>query len=488
MGPEDMKKLNTTLGALALTCSAMATTAQAQSFGPEIVFGTGTSVTIDIATGTNTSGDGTLNVTLYGDFSASSELLDVSVEGTAIGQIRTGNDCGADGNFTLTIPAASFASAAADGTVSVTFAATTGVNNLCTPPASSAFAGLGNNLAYAVQGDLVGATASSGPGGPATETDMVAARAALITSNTVSTSRRIGRLQNGTGLVSGGLSFAGTQLASGIGADVQVSQNALNFASGFDAGNIMVWAEGSYTRFDDALTDDGGFGIIHVGADYLVNPNFMVGLSVQADTFEQTATSGDEFDALGWMVGPVATARLTQNLFLDGRLAYGQADNEITRGGSADEFDSTRMLAELSLIGQAEYAGFNFLPEAELLYFAEETEAYTSATLGAIAATEVEIAQARLGGQVEHDLDALGLGSGFTGYAELFSVFTSIEQGAVATGSFVDEIEGWTGEAAIGLRYANANGVTMNTSVGVGGLFSDAESVTAVFEINIPIQ
>ena len=480
-----------TVAALLLASSTVGAVAQSTGtpFGPvRDTSSVGGSITVNIATPTTVSGDALLNVTYFGDLRDNiyGENIDVEVEGVSIGQLPGGqgiSDCGGDYTATLTIPAATFAAAAADGTVSVRFfdGPQAEINNFCNTTNSAAFS-FPSGTAFAVQGTLNFAAAAPAPGG-SVEADLVAARASLITGNTLSTSRRINRLQSGSGLIPGALSFAGVPLASDIGADVQVTQNGASFATGFDAGNAMVWVEGSFSRFDDPLTDGGNFAILHAGADWLVTPDVMVGVSAQIDSFEQSIAAGEEFDSRGWMIGPVATARLDENLYLDGRLAYGQADNDLLRGGATDEFGSTRALAEVALIGQTSLGMFNVFPEAELLFFREETDAYTSATVGAVDASEVTIGQARLGGQLEH-----AIGTDAVGYANFYSVFTDIREGTVSDGSFIDEISGWSGEFGLGLRFANANGVTLNTSVGVGGLFTDANSMTAALEVRIPLQ
>ena len=433
------------------------------------------------------TGPVTLNVDSEADTGQPGEFITVSIEGTVVGTINgNGSDCTLSTD-SFSVPSAVINAATADGSVEITFTPSFGFGVLNQVGNCGSLNDLSSSTITGVFGvvgslDGVSQTAAPGPGGDA-QTDLVAARAAMITANTLDTTRRIGRLENGTGLLSGTLAFAGLPLAADLPVDVQVTQNGANFATGFDIGNAIGWVEGSYTSFDDQLTDDGSFAILHAGVDFLVNSDLMIGVSAQFDRFDQTATSGEALDSSGWMLGPVATARLAENLFIDGRLAYGRADNDLLQGGSTDNFGSTRALAELALVGQTTLGAFDVFPEAELLYFREETEAYTSATLGAVDASEVAIAQARLGGQLEHPI-----GTDYVGYARFDSVFTDIREGTISDGSFAREIEGWSGEFGLGLRFANANGVTMHTSITRGGLFTDAESTTASFELHIPLN
>jgi hypothetical protein len=57
----------------------------------------------------------------------------------------------------------------------------------------------------------------------------------------------------------------------------------------------------------------------------------------------------------------------------------------------------------------------------------------------------------------------------------------------VTQGSFATEIEGWSGEAEFGVSVSTRGGVTIDISLGLGGLFADAESYTGRLSVNVPI-
>ncbi|MEL6533701.1 MAG: autotransporter outer membrane beta-barrel domain-containing protein, partial [Pseudomonadota bacterium] len=449
------------VGAFTLGGASMAA-AQTANFGPaNTTVDRGGSITFNLTVPSTVTGNGTLNVTYFGDISGTPiEDISVIVEGTNIGVLPGGtNDCLSDATTTLSIPAATLATAAADGTVTIVFSDTNGqLDNFCDTTQSTAFTFPGGNTAFAVQGSLTYTTAGGGGGGggggtPTGEGDLMANRGAMIISSPISTPRRLQRLEQRSGRTEEGvLSFQGTPLAGGLGMDLNIGPDALSFASGTDAGGAMLWVEGRIARLNDDVTDDNRFGILHMGADFLVAPDVMLGFAASLDSYRQEdIASSDDYSGTGWLLGPIVTARVHQNLYFDARLAYGQASNDVERAAGEDSFNSHRRLAEFALIGDFQRGATTIFPEFELHYFEESSESYASVAGGTVAGADVALGQARIGAAFER---ALPSASGdLTGYAELFGVFTSLRQGSVATGSYIDLTRGWTGEAALGLRY-----------------------------------
>ena len=89
-----------------------------------------------------------------------------------------------------------------------------------------------------------------------------------------------------------------------------------------------IWAEGTLAGVDGA-GGSGTFAILHGGFDYLVTRRLLIGLGIQGDWMEQGAVSGS-----GYLVGPYATARISNGLYFDARGAWGQSFNEISPFGT----------------------------------------------------------------------------------------------------------------------------------------------------------
>jgi outer membrane autotransporter protein len=145
---------------------------------------------------------------------------------------------------------------------------------------------------------------------------------------------------------------------------------------GFDA-----WVEGHYRHFeDDAGGADtfGHFGVVYLGGDYLVTDAILIGALVQFDWAEETSRlTGSTVSGAGWMAGPYASIRLTPNVFLDGRVAWGQSDNDVNPFGVyEDSFDTDRWLANINLKGTWLYNSIRITPGVSYTYFNEEQKAY----------------------------------------------------------------------------------------------------------------
>ena len=119
---------------------------------------------------------------------------------------------------------------------------------------------------------------------------------------------------------------------------------------------LDVWAEGHFQRWEDDQAGgdrSGNFGILYLGADYLLSPSILVGALVQFDWMDdQSKVVGTDVNGNGWMAGPYISFKLAPNILFDARGAWGQSDNEISPLGTyTDSFDTDRWLAKANLTG-----------------------------------------------------------------------------------------------------------------------------------------
>lgn len=167
---------------------------------------------------------------------------------------------------------------------------------------------------------------------------------------------------------------------------------------GFD-----VWVEGHFQRYDDELgghDQDGKFGILYVGADYLVSPTILIGMLAQFDWMneETTSLSNAEVDGRGWMVGPYATVKITENLFFDTRGAWGKSDNDITPFGTyTDSFDTDRWLAKANLTGNWSFGQLAVTPSVGVIYVEESSDAYVDSVGNLIRGQSVRLGRLTFG-------------------------------------------------------------------------------------------
>lgn len=133
--------------------------------------------------------------------------------------------------------------------------------------------------------------------------------------------------------------------------------------AGGEASPFDIWIDARWAHADTGSTD-ADFGALHLGADYRINPDLLVGLMGQLDwTSQRDAIAGTAADGMGWMVGPYVVARLQEHLLFDASLLGGQSANQIDPLGLyVDSFATSRWLAKAQLTGEFKLGGFSYSP------------------------------------------------------------------------------------------------------------------------------
>ncbi len=147
-----------------------------------------------------------------------------------------------------------------------------------------------------------------------------------------------------------------------------------------------IWSEGEYSNYTDDTGSlrhrQGEFGVLYIGADYLVNEDFALGILVQADTGSERITSFSEVSGNGWMVGPYITMEISPDLFFSARAAWGRSENsasvDVFEVGNifTGDFQTERTLVRASLLGTYDMGQLQVSPDAELAYMRERQENY----------------------------------------------------------------------------------------------------------------
>ncbi|MEM9317634.1 MAG: autotransporter outer membrane beta-barrel domain-containing protein [Pseudomonadota bacterium] len=452
--------------AVAVVAGAGSAAAQSTDFGPITVKTTGGTTEAVFVVDPSATGVATLDLTYAGDVrgNQNNEEVRVFIDGNLLATLNpTPTDCTSTGRQTLAISATDYATAAADGSIVVTFDTGSRVQPNACDNANFDYvdpftAFTDDSTGFVVQGrftpPLAAPLASGGPGSTESQVASVAGmRGGLSLLYTPDPQDRIDRLDGRAGR--GSVSVAGLGLLETDGVDLQVDRDHLAFSSGaMAAQDFTFWSEGAIVQVDDGAFDDGRFYIIHAGIDRRVGDRALVGLSLQVDHLNTTnAATDDEYDGRGWMFGPYGTMRLRDALYLDGRLAFGQVATDVTLGaGGAEEYDSDRALLELRLTGATALRSLTVEPYAELNYYSEESDAF-----GAVAATETDISQGVLGGRVSREI-AYSNGV-LVPYAEAAMLYSEVASDAtLATGSYAQGIDGVSAEIELGTSFANPNG------------------------------
>lgn len=445
---------NGKLGILAAPLLLAATAANAQSTAqstniPQVhstVDGGSASVTL---TGlpTETNGNATIDLSLYGDLDYAggifpAETLTVFLDGVNVGVVGpTGNQCGPAVTQTLTVDQATLAPLIADGQLDITYQASAEVNNLCGP-----YNGSPSGVSFVVSGTIT----YNGVTGPAAEEQIAGFmenRARSLVQNQPDVMRFVDGRNGGR-----------------FDAEVTQGFGSIDFAT---AGRGPVWATltGSATNLDAG--NDHSYFLGAVGTHLSFGSNTILGAMVQVDWAEQEFSNGDKVEGTGWLVGPYFASQISDHpLFLDGRVLYGETDNEFTPdGGPKDSFDGDRWLAMVNLKGRVETEHFTMFPLVTVSHVRDTQDAYTSRSGGRVSSQTIEQTEVALGLDFEKPIPSrdLVLSWGLSG-------IWSDTNGNAAVSSVVGNHDGWRGRVDAGLNYSNGSGLNAGLNAFVDGL------------------
>ena len=227
-----------------------------------------------------------------------------------------------------------------------------------------------------------------------------------------------------------------------------------------------TWAE-----INSSWSGKGSYTLGTIGAHASINPNLLVGGMVQ---FDYTDDPANNASGKGWMVGPYFVAKTpNQPLYFEGRLLYGQTDNEITPLGTyTDSFETERLLAQLRASGQFELKNTTLMPLLDFTYTEDRQKAYTDSLGNTIPDQTVDLMQVSAGLDFSTPLSvqmgSLELTGGIKG------IYSS-SNGATAA----PEFENWRGRTHIGLNYDTGRGTTVRFGSFYDGLGTSYESYGA---------
>lgn len=168
-----------------------------------------------------------------------------------------------------------------------------------------------------------------------------------------------------------------------------------------------IWAEGSFSWFSDGSGSSerhGHWGVLYVGADYRLSRDVLIGTLVQFDRssheFETFASSAR---SSGWMAGPYATIRLSNNLFFQARAAWGKSNAELGLDSNPDDrFDAERWLVRGTLIGQWRSGPWQIRPRISVGYIEEHQEAYASSLGVTVPGQTLALGQVKAGPEIAY--------------------------------------------------------------------------------------
>lgn len=229
-----------------------------------------------------------------------------------------------------------------------------------------------------------------------------------------------------------------------------------------------VWIDAQMTLH--AQTGDaaswGDFSALSLGADYLIENVALFGLAVQGDWMHDFSDKG-VVEGNGYLAGIYGSVALGENASIDGSLFYGQSWNTATARMFGEtfsgQFETERILANLSLSGWWEIDALTIRPDIVMSLSSEDGEDYRVENAAGNAVL-VEIER-----QTEFKI---GVGSAFN-YDIVFEESGTLTpkfnfelglNGALGSKSMFESQ--FYGRTSVGLDFTTNNGVNLNGQIG----------------------
>jgi large repetitive protein len=176
---------------------------------------------------------------------------------------------------------------------------------------------------------------------------------------------------------------------SGEGMSLKVSTSTIQMQAARDNADgakpslgqaYNIWFDGSFLMHnDESVNGDkwGTFGMISIGADYLVSDKALVGISFHYDHMTDPTDQDADLKGNGWLAGPYASLEVGKNIFWDTSLLYGGSSNTIDTALWDGQFDTRRWMFDTSVKGQWQIDQDTvFVPKLRAVYFSEKVEDY----------------------------------------------------------------------------------------------------------------
>lgn len=198
-----------------------------------------------------------------------------------------------------------------------------------------------------------------------------------------------------------------------------------------------------------------------------MSDNFLIGAMGQLDYAVDDLGDGVETSGRGWMVGPYVVAQLgEQPLFFEGRVLFGQSDNEISPFGTyTDEFETERMLTMLGVEGSYEAGRLSYYPEVSFSHARDRQLAYVDGLSNTVPEQTVSLTELALGVDFETPImEDRGDHRLTWGVQGIWSTIEGDRDG------FVSEHEGARGRLDLGYRFDNERALAVTGDVFLDGI------------------
>jgi uncharacterized repeat protein (TIGR01451 family) len=254
----------------------------------------------------------------------------------------------------------------------------------------------------------------------------------------------------------------------------------------YDKG-INAWIEGVFAFYNDERDEDdaqGNFFVGYAGIDVEVYERVNIGIMGSLDWMDEDGEGDDKVDGTGWMVGPYVSAEISQGLFFDARVMYGQSQNNISQLNQFEDivkkhegdFETERWLAEATISGNYDLDTMTLTPDLRFLYIREDQDDYTvNCVCGPteVDGTSVELAQLSAGLRLSRviETDTMKLRPYLAGRL-FWNIENPGEMSLVNPGELTVDTEISDDNAVSGMVTVGMDGGSDNMQFGIEGSYS----------------
>ncbi|MEM7749629.1 MAG: autotransporter outer membrane beta-barrel domain-containing protein, partial [Pseudomonadota bacterium] len=253
-----------------------------------------------------------------------------------------------------------------------------------------------------------------------------------------------------------------------------------------------AWGRVAGLRYEDRRDgqSDGNAQAAAIGIDLLPNEIFLVGVTARLDKMStDSRVSGLAADSNGWMIGPYASLRLPSNIYLDGRVTWGQANHDADLpGNSTADFVTDRTHATLRASTEFKSGRLSLRPSAQLNHVWQRQQSYSDSNGIFVTEQSMTFGRVTVGSDVVYDFQ-LGHGSSLETYVGLHGIWIYESAGEQIAVANVFSQDPWQGRVEVGTTYNAVNGLALRGVAAYEGLgVSDFDVLQGSLSLIVPLN
>ncbi|WP_181257055.1 IPT/TIG domain-containing protein [Pseudaminobacter soli (ex Li et al. 2025)] len=292
------------------------------------------------------------------------------------------------------------------------------------------------------------------------------------------------RMQTASDPVAARMSSSADGVTLGFGTSLAQMQAARDGADGATTALSLpfnVWVDGTLLAHNRKENGGkwGSFGMVSLGADYLLSEKALVGLSFHYDRMTDPTDADAKLTGNGWLAGPYASFEIGKNVFWDASLLYGGSSNDIGTEFWDGSFDTRRWLFDSAIKGQWQLDDVTVLtPKLRAVYFSERVEDYAvrngagdTIELDGFAQEQLRVS---LGAEIARSF-TLADGSTLTPKLGATAGYSGLDGsglfGSVSTGLSLQAVNGWSVDGGLLFNIERHGEKSVGAKAGVSSRF-----------------